>query len=160
MRLDSKHALRHVLCLPNLSAMQGAKWVGVSTILDSLRRVVTWFVVTLFAVWLGACSDSPADLPSLKDIAGEYFLTAASKSFLLKQQGYGKLPESKIHFAANGTIEFLELPDCAVNGFGDSSGKFLSGSGKWELENTDWGYGITAAIERGGTMERRIYHAS
>ena len=31
MRLDSKHALRHVLCLPNLSAMQGAKWESVDT---------------------------------------------------------------------------------------------------------------------------------
>ena len=160
MSVDMRHALRHVECLANPSAMQGARWEGASTITDVLELIALWLVVVVFAVSLGACADGPANSPSRRDVAGKYFLTTDSKSFLLKKKGFQELPESQIHVASNGVIEFLELPDCAENGFGDGNGKFLSGSGKWDLGNTDWGYGITATVERGGTLEHGVHHAS
>ncbi len=41
MSVDTKDALRHVLCLANLSAMQGAKWGEASVdTKDALRHVL------------------------------------------------------------------------------------------------------------------------
>ena len=40
MSVDTKHALRHVLCLANPSALQGARWGGARLDLRQALRLV------------------------------------------------------------------------------------------------------------------------
>ena len=52
------------------------------------------------------------------------------------------------------------LPDCYVDGSGDSNGSFLGGRGKWQLESMGANHGLTLEIASGGTLHPGLYHGS
>lgn len=155
MRLDTGHALRHVVCLPNPSRMQAARWEGAPKI--------RWSGVLFFlccVVLAAGCNEGPVKKPTVSELAGTYALSDSSKKLLEKSRHYSNVHEAKIVIDVGGKIEFRELPDCAIDPFGYGAGKYVSGNGTLEVESTDWGYGLTSLISESATMGRGYRHAS
>jgi len=120
-------------------------------------KALVAFVVLVLA---SGCSDGPRERPQAGALAGTYELAQESKEFLIKNKGYVNVPESQVILRQDGTVSVTRLPDCYVNGFGEGGGHFLSGEGRWEIEKTYSGYGVTLIINEGGTLKAGIYHGS
>jgi len=101
-------------------------------------------------------------MPKQTDVAGTYVLGEKSSDFLVHEKGYGAvLPRSAIVLSSNGEATVENIPDCyAIISVTDQHHAFLSGRGKWLIEGTDTGYGVTLDIAPGGSMPAGIYHAS
>jgi len=95
--------------------------------------------------------------PREPDLVGIYKLTADSENFLREHKAYGPIPVSVIELKSGSIISIRNLPDCAVDGFGEGSGVFLSGDGKWTVDKAFLGYGLNVDIADGGTMKPGIY---
>ena len=67
---------------------------------------------------------------------------------------------SRIRLNADGSASLEDIPDAYIDGFGDSHGSAVSGQGQWEIDATDFGYGLTVTILPGGSMAHGIYHGS
>lgn len=117
--------------------------------LSQLIKVVSVFGVLLIA----GCSKKP----QASDLIGNYRLTETSKTFLVKGKGYKTLPVSVISLDSSYRVGLSNLPDCATNGFGHSSGQFVSGKGAWKLEKRFSAWGLTLAIDKGGSLEHGFY---
>jgi len=71
----------------------------------------------------------------------------------LKEKGYivANVTPS-IQLFADGFVAIKDMPDCYTDLFKRGHGKYLQGNGQWEVEDTDFGYGITLTIARSGSM--------
>jgi hypothetical protein len=119
--------------------------------------------VMLFALLLlSGCtqgSEGPKDRPTMDALVGAYTLSAESKSFLERRKGFRSVPNGTVTLRGDGTVSIIDLADCYSASHG-GSGRYLTGDGLWEIESTDFGYGITLTIGAGGTLPRSIYHGS
>jgi hypothetical protein len=106
---------------------------------------------------VAGCDEIVQRRPSVPELAGRYSLTEASQHFLLNDKGYSTIPESLIDLRPDMVLEIRNLPDCARDGFGRSTGGFLSGAGTWKLEKAFLGYGLTVTVEKGGTLGAGVY---
>lgn len=119
------------------------------------------FLITLLVLLIVVgCNPGPKEKPSVGAVAGTYRLTVKSIKFLIDHKAYKSIPNSEISLQKDGIASITGLPDCYVNGVGNGSGQFLSGQGRWEIEATDLGYGVTLTIIEGGTLKHGIYHGS
>jgi hypothetical protein len=114
--------------------------------------------VALLAV--AGCNPGSKEKPEAAALVGTYHLSLESKKFLVNRKAYKLIPNSQITLRQDGSVSVNGLPDCYVDGFGNGSGQFLVGQGRWEIEPTDSGYGVTLTIAEGGTMKAGIYHGS
>jgi hypothetical protein len=105
---------------------------------------------------LSACSEHSPSL-SLQDLPGSYQLSDASARFLQEQKHYPTLPRSEIRVNRDRTVAVISMPDVYVDRFGEGSGGFVSGTGRWEVEQFEDDYGLTLLIEPGGSMPPSIY---
>jgi len=115
---------------------------------DSL--IALTLVVTLLTI--AACDQIFMGQPSVGDLVGMYRLTEASRSFLTTRKRYASLPDGSVELRSDFSIVIRNLPDCAIDGFGDSSGKFISGQGTWEIKKAFPGFGLDLLIDSGGTL--------
>ena len=106
----------------------------------------------LIVAGAAACDQVLVREPKRADIAGVYELTSEAREFLRNGKGYTSLPAATIEFAADGTLIVRDLPDCLVDGFGESHGRFLSGRGTWDIEKAFVGYGINLVISPGDSL--------
>lgn len=109
---------------------------------------------------LAGCNPVPNEKPEVSTLVGTYQISSESKKFLEQEKAYRSIPDSQVTLRGDGTASVNSLPDCYVNGFGDGSGQYLNGQGRWKIEQTDPGYGVTLTIAEGGTMKAGIYHGS
>ena len=115
----------------------------------------------LTALLLTACTSHPSEKPSIAEMVGTYGMDAKSVAMLTNEKGYSTTHVSpSIQLFADGSIAIKDLPDCYTDGFGQGHGKYLQGSGKWEVEKSDFGYGITVTVSPGGSLASGFYHAS
>jgi len=106
------------------------------------------------------CNPGPTEKPGIDALVGEYALSSESKKFLEDRKSYKSISRSVVTLRKDGTVSVTGLPDCYADPFDKGDNKFLTGQGRWEIENTDFGYGITLTIEDGGTLKAGIYHGS
>ena len=92
-------------------------------------------------VALVGCDRIFAGRPTIQDPAGVYRLTDASQGFLRTTKHYAAIPLSEIEL------------DCAVDGFGDSGGGFLSGDGRWRVKHDFTATSIELIIDPGGLLK-------
>jgi hypothetical protein len=105
---------------------------------------------------MGACSEhSPP--PSLQDLPGSYQLSAASARFLQQQKHYAALPSSEIRVNRDKTVTVIAMPDVYIDHSGEGRGSFVSGTGRWEVEQFEDDYGLTLEIDPGGSMPPSVY---
>jgi len=116
--------------------------------------------VLIAALAVAGCDRIFASQPTVQDLVGVYRLTAASEEFLRTTKRYRVIPRSEVELKSDLRISIRSLPDCAVNGFGDSGGAFLSGDGRWRVENDFVGYRISLEIEPGGSLKEGGYGGS
>lgn len=117
--------------------------------------------LTLLALLvIAGCGFGPKEMPQTSELAGVYVLSDRSRVFLRDQKSYGTTPESAISLDPDGSVSVRNLPDCYIDGFGLGHGRYVSGRGTWEIEQTDLGFGVTLTIEAGGTLKRGVYHGS
>jgi hypothetical protein len=98
--------------------------------------------------------------PAARDLVGIYRLTTKSEAFLRAEKGYLSIPMSSIELRPERRIAIRNLPDCAVDGFGDSRGQFLSAEGQWQISKLFVGYGLTLEIAPGGSLKDGVYGGS
>jgi hypothetical protein len=91
-------------------------------------------MVAMAVACVAGCDQILVRQPKTGDLAGTYELTAAAQEFLRVHKGYTSIPQTGIELRADGTLLVRNLPDCAVTGFGESRGGFLSGRGSWKLD--------------------------
>lgn len=96
----------------------------------------------------------------MQDLAGVYRLTESSRDFLRTTKHYAAIPPSEIELRPDSTISIRNLPDCAVDGFGNSGGRFLSGAGRWRVEHDLTATSIDVIIEPGGSLKDGGYLGS
>jgi hypothetical protein len=109
---------------------------------------------------LVACGDGPSSAPSVEELAGSYALDKESQVFLRDKRGYGSIPPSILRLNRDGSVAATSIPDAYTDGFGKGTGQFVSGVGRWKVEKSNFGYGVTLDIAQGGSMPPGIYHAS
>jgi hypothetical protein len=108
---------------------------------------------------MSACAEhSPP--PSLRDLPGSYQLSDVSARFLLQEKHYPTLPHSEIRVNRDRTVAVISMPDVYVDKIGEGSGGFVSGTGRWEVEQFEDDYGLTLVIDPGGSMPPSIYDGS
>jgi hypothetical protein len=139
--------------MTNLSFI-GNRWTWILGVLGGI--VIFGSVVGLVV------SAMPLDLllmhrPYPADLVGTYHLTDASRRFLMRDKGYPSVPDSMIVVRPDLTVSIVNLPDCAVSGFGESAGRFLSGEGSWEIGKASPGYALTVDIKEGGSLGPGLY---
>ncbi len=98
-------------------------------------------------------------MPRQAEIVGTYALSRESSDFLAREKHYVSTPRSFIELRANGEVFVEGMPDCYVMD-PPTKHSFLAGRGTWQIETTDFGYGVTLDIVAGGSLEPGIYHAS
>lgn len=108
---------------------------------------------------LSACSE-PLSPPSLGDLPGSYQLSDASARFLQQEKHYPAVPHSEIRVNRDRTVAVVSMPDVYVDRSGEGSGQFVSGTGRWEVEQFEDDYGLTLVIDPGGSMPPSIYDGS
>ena len=108
---------------------------------------------------LSACSD-PSTPPSLQDLPGSYQLSDASARYLQQEKHYPAPPHSEIRVNPDRTVAVISMPDVYVDKSGKGSGGFVSGTGRWEVEQFEDDYGLTLVIDPGGSMPPSIYTGS
>jgi hypothetical protein len=74
------------------------------------------------------------DPPEVSQLAGTYVLTESSQHRLAREKSYISVPHSEITLTATGEVTCVSLPDCLWSGFGQASGQFYSGEGKYEID--------------------------
>jgi hypothetical protein len=105
---------------------------------------------------MGACSGhSPP--PPFKDLPGSYQLSEASARFLQQQKHYAALPASEIRVNRDKTVTVIAMPDVYIDRSGEGSGNFVSGTGRWQVEQFEDDYGLTLEIDPGGSMPPSVY---
>ena len=115
-------------------------------------------LITLFVV---ACTSHPSEKPSVAEMVGTYEMDEKSVAMLRSEKGYSTTDRSpSIQLLADGSLVIKDLPDCYTDGFGQSHGKYYQGNGKWKIEESDSGFGVSLAIAPGGSLASGIYHAS
>jgi predicted small lipoprotein YifL len=124
------------------------------------REMIRSAMVLAMVCSLTACNASPKEAPPNEHLAGDYVLSRDSRDFLQEQKSYSTVPESEISLRADGMLSIKNIPDCYVDGFGRSSNKFLSGTGRWEIQQTEAGYGVELTVGDGGSLPRAIYDGS
>jgi hypothetical protein len=118
------------------------------------------FLYLALIAFLGGCADGPSSAPSVEELAGSYRLDKESQVFLRDKRGYNSIPLSILRLHRDGSVAATSIPDAYLDGYGKGSGHFVSGVGRWNVEKTSFGYGVTLEIARGGSMPPGIYHAS
>lgn len=120
-------------------------------------RLYTAVLVLLLSLVLTGCNNGPKEKPRVADVAGAYHLSPASRRYLKENKHYASVEGSRIILRKDGTLSVIRLPDCYVNRFGKSDGKLLSGQGRWEIDSTYSGYGVTLAVGKGGSLDPALY---
>jgi hypothetical protein len=91
--------------------------------------------------------------PQIAELAGTYRLTNQSASSLRSwthwNKRYRSVPSSTIELRADGTVAIVNMPDCAVTGWDESNGEFLSGEGSWRVSEEGMGYYLEVDTSRG-----------
>jgi hypothetical protein len=101
---------------------------------------------------LAACDQILVREPRPADLAGVYHLTAETRTFLENEKRYANVPDSTIELRADGSLIIRDLPDCALDGFGNAGGRFLSGHGTWTINKEFIGYGLWWTILPGDSL--------
>src|SRR5437762_8048691 len=115
-------------------------------------------VLALIPGFVAACDQVLVRQPARGDLAGVYGLTPEAREFLVTQKGYPRsLPEAIIELRADGRVVLRNVPDCAVDGFGRSRGRFLTGRGTWTIEKAFVGYRLTLEIAPGDSLPASFY---
>jgi hypothetical protein len=123
----------------------------------NMRAPVKCLAFLLSGIAVAGCDRAFTEKPKVADLVGTYSLSKSSEDFLHNRKGYVKIPESEIALGSDQTVTITNLPDCATNGFGKSSGAFLSGEGRWEIEKGMPGWVLTLDIKRGGSLSGGVY---
>ena len=123
------------------------------------RRFWSVLLISLPAL-ISGCADGRASAPGKADVAGVYTLSEKSGIFLTRIRHYVSVPRSFIDLHSDGKAVVEGMPDCYLIDFDAKQGSFLSGHGTWQIEATDFGYGVTLDIAPGGSLPAGIYHAS
>jgi hypothetical protein len=90
--------------------------------------------ITLFIVFLRGCEIGPVYRPSEKAVIGTYTLTKKSISYLSERMNYPTIPDTiTITLTSDHTAIFTNLPDCALNGYGEPGGNFINHRGTWKI---------------------------
>jgi hypothetical protein len=108
---------------------------------------------------MSACSENSPP-PALEYLPGAYQLSDASARFLQEQKHYATLPRSEIRVNRDRTVAVISMPDVYVDKNAEGSGGFVSGTGRWEVEQFEDDYGLTLVIDPGGSMPPSIYTGS
>jgi hypothetical protein len=111
---------------------------------------------TALALVVVGCDQIAISPPETAGLVGTYRLTESGKRYLLQEKHYTSIPDSAVEMDADQSIRITNLPDCLTNGFGDPSGRFLLGEGRWELRKGFVGYGLDVVI-RSGTLPHFAY---
>ena len=120
----------------------------------------TWLKVVVLALMpaIAACDQVFVRQPARVDLAGVYGLTSDARDFLVNEKGYPRsLPDVSVELRSDGHVVLRNVPDCAVDGFGKSGGRFLTGKGTWTLEKAFIGYTLTLEIAPGDSLPASIY---
>jgi hypothetical protein len=113
-------------------------------------------LMVILLLSISACSEhSPP--PSLTDLPGSYQLSEASARYLQQQKHYAALPPSEIRVNGDKTVTVIAMPDVYIDRRGEGTGGFVSGTGRWEMEQFEDDYGLTLEIDPGGSMPPSIY---
>jgi hypothetical protein len=102
----------------------------------------------LFGGLLIGCDRVLISQPKPSDLVGTYILSKESASFLAKHKSYPSIPVSSMQLRPDFSMSITNLADCADNGFGKSSGGFLSGEGKWWVKKDfiEWSLAINGSV--------------
>jgi hypothetical protein len=114
-------------------------------------------VLAVLATSIAGCDQILVQRPEQADLVGVYDLTSNSRDFLRNDKGYTSIPNPAFELRADGGVVVVDLPDCAIDGFGRAGGKLLSGRGKWKVEKAFVGYGLTWEILPGNALPAGIY---
>jgi hypothetical protein len=115
-------------------------------------------VLALIVGFVAACDQVLVRQPARVDLAGVYTLTSGAREFLINEKGYPRaLTEATIELRSDGHIVLSNVPDCAVDGFGEPRGRFLTGRGTWTVEKASLGYDLTLDIAAGDSVPPSRY---
>jgi hypothetical protein len=116
--------------------------------------------LAILALAVVGCDRLFAGQPAIQDLVGVYRLTDASQDFLRTTKHYKAIVSSEIELKSDSTVSIRNLPDCAVDGFGDSGGRFLSGDGRWRIKHDPTAASIDLVIDPGGSLKDGGYLGS
>lgn len=125
----------------------------------AIRTLQAYPAAFLLPLALGACSE-PLSPPSLGDLPGSYQLSDASARFLQQEKHYPAIPHAEIRVNKDRTVAIVSMPDVYVDRRGEGSGGFVSGTGRWQVEQFEDDYGLTLVIDPGGSMPPSVYDGS
>jgi hypothetical protein len=125
-----------------------------------LMRQAAILTLLITAGAVAGCDRMFASQPATQDLVGVYRLSPASEAFLRTTKRYKVVPVSEVELKSGSKVSIRNLPDCAINGFGDSGGAFLSGDGMWRIEKDFVGHRISLDIKPGGSLKEGGYGGS
>jgi hypothetical protein len=80
----------------------------------------------------------PTKKPTEAEMAGEYFISEASKRFLIDEKNYSNLPDTiALKLEKNGVLIWINKPDCIENGFGESNRQFFNRIESWKIAESN-----------------------